>query len=258
MFINKNKIIALIAAILIGTGAIMVPIASISAEPAVQSTGYSYTWEPPDQTINVDAAINTKANYESSVAARAQMQECLSASQDIINAMTDGSIAQTVLDNMTAETVKVTHSFDSVKIQTALTTCQDGLGTIQQYQIDEQNAAEALLNSNKNSATISTNSSSVSAGTQITASTGGWEVGVTSWYDDGGLARNYGYTYGTASTEYPHGTILKVSYGGNTITCVVSDSGPYISGRVLDLNYAAASALGIISSGVATVSYTLA
>lgn len=47
-----------------------------------------------------------------------------------------------------------------------------------------------------------------------------------------------------ANKELPFGTLLAVSYGGRHVIVVVTDRGPYIAGRSLDLSTAAANALG--------------
>jgi rare lipoprotein A (peptidoglycan hydrolase) len=54
-----------------------------------------------------------------------------------------------------------------------------------------------------------------------------------------------------ANKELPFGTLLAVSYGGRHVIVVVTDRGPYIAGRSLDLSTAAANALGF--SGVVPV-----
>jgi peptidoglycan lytic transglycosylase len=82
-----------------------------------------------------------------------------------------------------------------------------------------------------------------------------------------GLASSYPYSYKgrrTASGEaldpaamtcahrhHPFGSMLRVTAGNNSITCRVTDRGPFIRGRVIDLTPAAAHALGF--SGLARV-----
>jgi rare lipoprotein A len=85
---------------------------------------------------------------------------------------------------------------------------------------------------------------------------------------EAGIASSYPYSYKgrrTASGEalnpramtcahrrYPFGSTLRVSKGGKSIICRVTDRGPFVRGRVLDLTPVAARALGF--SGVARVS----
>jgi rare lipoprotein A len=85
---------------------------------------------------------------------------------------------------------------------------------------------------------------------------------------EAGIASSYPYSYKgrrTASGEalnphamtcahkrHPFGSTLRVTMGGKSITCRVTDRGPFTRGRVIDLTPAAARALGF--SGVARVS----
>lgn len=80
-----------------------------------------------------------------------------------------------------------------------------------------------------------------------------WETGVASWYNDSKL-RNRSY-YGVAHRTLPFGTQIEVEYNGNKIIATVDDRGPFVQGRVLDLNENCANALGFKSAGVATVNY---
>jgi rare lipoprotein A len=58
-----------------------------------------------------------------------------------------------------------------------------------------------------------------------------------------------------AHRTYPFGTQLKVTNpaNGNTVIVRVTDRGPYVKGRIIDLSVRAAKELGIISQGIATV-----
>jgi rare lipoprotein A len=59
------------------------------------------------------------------------------------------------------------------------------------------------------------------------------------------------YDYTCASNVYPFGTYLLVSYGGNSIVCVVTDTGGFDAyGRDLDVSYAMARDLGLLYVGV--------
>ena len=83
-------------------------------------------------------------------------------------------------------------------------------------------------------------------------------TGYASWYDMPGAVTASGdyyesYDYTCAHRTYAFGTYLTVSRGGVSITCVVTDRGPYIYSRDLDVSYAAAADLGLIYSGVGRV-----
>ncbi len=59
-----------------------------------------------------------------------------------------------------------------------------------------------------------------------------------------------------AHKEYPFGTRLKVTNTANnrSVECVVNDRGPFIKGRDIDLSYAAAREIDLITPGTAPVS----
>ena len=61
----------------------------------------------------------------------------------------------------------------------------------------------------------------------------------------------------TAHRSYPFGTRLRVTNqsNGKSVTVVVSDRGPYIAGRHLDLSVGAFSRIASLSQGVARVCY---
>jgi rare lipoprotein A len=51
----------------------------------------------------------------------------------------------------------------------------------------------------------------------------------------------------------PFGSMVTVTYRGNSIRCRINDRGPFIRGRVIDVSIGAARALGIMSAGVVQV-----
>ena len=58
-----------------------------------------------------------------------------------------------------------------------------------------------------------------------------------------------------AHRTYPFGTKLKVynPANGRSVVVKVTDRGPFVRGRIIDLSWRAAKELGIVSQGVATV-----
>jgi rare lipoprotein A len=58
-----------------------------------------------------------------------------------------------------------------------------------------------------------------------------------------------------AHRDYPLGTKLRVSNpaNGKEVDCIVNDRGPLVTGRDIDLSYAAAKKIGLIGPGVAKV-----
>jgi rare lipoprotein A len=59
-----------------------------------------------------------------------------------------------------------------------------------------------------------------------------------------------------AHRTFPFGTLLLVTNLGNgrTVTVRVTDRGPFVSGRIVDLSRGAAAALGMLDTGTARVS----
>ena len=59
------------------------------------------------------------------------------------------------------------------------------------------------------------------------------------------------YTEYTAASAYlPFGTDLLVTYGGDSVVVEVTDRGPYVGGRDLDLSAVAAEEIGLTYTGV--------
>jgi rare lipoprotein A len=58
-----------------------------------------------------------------------------------------------------------------------------------------------------------------------------------------------------AHPTLPFGTRLRVTDvgSGRSVTVRVNDRGPYVRGRIVDVSYSAANALGMVGKGVANV-----
>jgi rare lipoprotein A len=83
--------------------------------------------------------------------------------------------------------------------------------------------------------------------------------GVASFYTEGTLTAS-GEKFDTheltaAHPTLPFGTKLRVTNvsSGRSVTVRVNDRGPYVAGRVVDVSYSAANALGMVGKGVAKV-----
>ncbi|GEJ55804.1 septal ring lytic transglycosylase RlpA family protein [Anaeromyxobacter diazotrophicus] len=63
-----------------------------------------------------------------------------------------------------------------------------------------------------------------------------------------------------AHRRYPFGTLLRVTdlESGRSVVVRVTDRGPFAEGRIVDLSYAAARALGMLERGLARVAIELA
>jgi len=96
--------------------------------------------------------------------------------------------------------------------------------------------------------------------------TGKEQFGVASWY--GGLfhgrraadgSRFSKYNFTAAHKTLPFGSVVKVTNLRNSKTCIVkiTDRGPFIPGRIIDLSTAAAKEIGMFSSGISKVKVEL-
>ena len=97
-----------------------------------------------------------------------------------------------------------------------------------------------------------------------TTSTSSWKSGVASYYGigDGFMGGTTASgaivtesSMGVAMLNVPLGTYVEISYGGRSVIAVVNDRGPYVHGRVIDMQPAVARAIGFLSLGVGTVQY---
>ena len=88
------------------------------------------------------------------------------------------------------------------------------------------------------------------------------ERGIASWYGDDfhGYETASGERYDmhaftAAHRTLPLGTVARIVnvVNGTHVTIRVNDRGPYVNGRILDLSYAAAKALGMVQDGVSAI-----
>jgi|Deesub1362B_J571_1020462.scaffolds.fasta_scaffold02075_8 rare lipoprotein A len=89
-----------------------------------------------------------------------------------------------------------------------------------------------------------------------------FQVGVASWYGPGfhGQATASGepydmYSFTAAHKTLPFGTLVRVVDldTGAWVVVRINDRGPFVPGRIIDLSYAAAEALGMLERGIARV-----
>jgi rare lipoprotein A len=101
----------------------------------------------------------------------------------------------------------------------------------------------------------------MSGGSSSTTSFGPRE-GVASYYgkEFNGRRTASGQRYSdrkftAAHRKLPFGTMVKVTnlYNGKSVTVRVNDRGPFKKGRIIDLSYAAARAIGIVGAGTGRV-----
>ena len=101
----------------------------------------------------------------------------------------------------------------------------------------------------------------------LTTSAIGQEVGMASFYHSGltGSRMANGERYNPeeltcAHPTHPIGSILKVACKDNpdqSVMVIVTDRGPHVKGRIIDLSRRAAKELGIIQKGIAEVAVAL-
>ena len=93
----------------------------------------------------------------------------------------------------------------------------------------------------------------------------GSEVGLASYYADRFQGRRTASgerydrrAYTAAHRQLRFGTQVQVTRldNGRSVTVRINDRGPFVKGRVIDLSYAAAEALGMLRSGVVEVRVT--
>lgn len=58
-----------------------------------------------------------------------------------------------------------------------------------------------------------------------------------------------------AHKSLPFGTRVRVTYRGKSVTVTITDRGPFVRGRCLDLTRAAADAIGLRPAGVGSVTF---
>ena len=86
------------------------------------------------------------------------------------------------------------------------------------------------------------------------------QVGWASYYKHGARTasgeRFNAHSYTAAHKTLPFGTRVKVTNArtGKSVIVRINDRGPFVRGRIIDLSYGAASAVGLTASGVAKVS----
>lgn len=97
------------------------------------------------------------------------------------------------------------------------------------------------------------------AGTQIASRGVAASQGVASFYTEGSRTASGEkfdpHELTAAHPTLPFGTRLRVTNvaSGRSVTVRVNDRGPYVAGRVVDVSYSAADALGMVGKGIARV-----
>ena len=100
------------------------------------------------------------------------------------------------------------------------------------------------------------------AARRIPAGGGGASEGDASWYGvafhgrlaaDGSRYNMYELTAAHRTLEFGTRLLVTNLRNGRTVKVTITDRGPFVEGRIIDLSFAAAQALGMLTAGVAPV-----
>ncbi|WP_225668426.1 septal ring lytic transglycosylase RlpA family protein [Bradyrhizobium hereditatis] len=124
---------------------------------------------------------------------------------------------------------------------------------VRQASLDQDRATSSMMKRRVAAARKHTASRRTAGGTKTASH------GVASFYTEGTKTAS-GEKFNTldmtaAHPTLPFGTKLRVTdvASGRSVTVRVNDRGPYVQGRVVDVSYSAADALGMVGKGVAKV-----
>lgn len=202
----------------------------------------------------------------------AKMEELSSAKDEAEQEQQKASDALTSAQSAQAQMAARAQSEDAAEAEAARKAAEEAAATTAQMQQQGSvsNSNGSSQGSNAGSAGSAGSGSSTQQPSGIggsssgTTSTSSWKSGVASYYGigDGFMGGTTASgaivtesSMGVAMLNVPLGTYVEISYGGRSVIAVVNDRGPYVHGRVIDMQPAVARALGFLSVGVGTVQY---
>lgn len=202
----------------------------------------------------------------------AKMEELSSAKDEAEQEQQKASEALASAQSAQAQMAARAQSEDAAEAEAARKAAEEAAATTAQMQ--QQGSVSNSNGSSQGSNAGSAGSANSSSSTQQPSGTGGsssgttstssWKSGVASYYGigDGFMGGTTASgaivtesSMGVAMLNVPLGTYVEISYGGRSVIAVVNDRGPYVHGRVIDMQPAVARALGFLSVGVGTVQY---
>lgn len=202
----------------------------------------------------------------------AKMEELSSAKDEAEQEQQKASDALTSAQSAQAQMAARAQSEDAAEAEAARKAAEEAATTTAQMQ--QQGSVSNSNGSSQGSNAGSAGSAGSGSSTQQPSGTGGsssgttstssWKSGVASYYGigDGFMGGTTASgaivtesSMGVAMLNVPLGTYVEISYGGRSVIAVVNDRGPYVHGRVIDMQPAVARALGFLSVGVGTVQY---
>ena len=202
----------------------------------------------------------------------AKMEELSSAKDEAEQEQQKASEALASAQSAQAQMAARAQSEDAAEAEAARKAAEEAAATTAQMQ--QQGSVSNSNGSSQGSNAGSAGSAGSGSSTQQPSGTGGsssgttstssWKSGVASYYGigDGFMGGTTASgaivtesSMGVAMLNVPLGTYVEISYGGRSVIAVVNDRGPYVHGRVIDMQPAVARALGFLSVGVGTVQY---
>lgn len=202
----------------------------------------------------------------------AKMEELSSAKDEAEQEQQKASEALASAQSAQAQMAARAQSEDAAEAEAARKAAEEAAVTTAQMQ--QQSSVSNSNGSSQGSNAGNAGSANSSSSTQQPSGTGGsssgttstssWKSGVASYYGigDGFMGGTTASgaivtesSMGVAMLNVPLGTYVEISYGGRSVIAVVNDRGPYVHGRVIDMQPAVARALGFLSVGVGTVQY---
>lgn len=202
----------------------------------------------------------------------AKMEELSSAKDEAEQEQQKASDALTSAQSAQAQMAARAQSEDAAEAEAGRKAAEEAAATTAQMQ--QQGSVSNSNGSSQGSNAGSAGSAGSGSSTQQPSGTGGsssgttstssWKSGVASYYGigDGFMGGTTASgaivtesSMGVAMLNVPLGTYVEISYGGRSVIAVVNDRGPYVHGRVIDMQPAVARALGFLSVGVGTVQY---
>lgn len=199
----------------------------------------------------------------------AKMEELSSAKDEAEQEQQKASEALTSAQSAQAQMAARAQSEDAAEAEAARKAAEEAAATTAQMQqqgsVSNSNGSSQGSNAGSAGSGSSTQQPSGTGGSSSGAtSTSSWKSGVASYYGigDGFMGGTTASgaivtesSMGVAMLNVPLGTYVEISYGGRSVIAVVNDRGPYVHGRVIDMQPAVARALGFLSVGVGTVQY---
>lgn len=201
-----------------------------------------------------------------------KMEKLSAAKDEAEQEQQKASDALTSAQSAQAQMAARAQSEDAAEAEAARKAAEEAAATTAQMQ--QQSSVSNANGSSQGSNAGSAGSAASGSSTQQPSGTGGsssgttstssWKSGVASYYGigDGFMGGTTASgaivtesSMGVAMLNVPLGTYVEISYGGRSVIAVVNDRGPYVHGRVIDMQPAVARALGFLSVGVGTVQY---